>query len=228
MWLDSIDWWSRHAYLLNVVSGLTGVCFGVPFAVVGLDYLNRAQEEARQAERARARIGAQVIEFRSSLLTASPGRNLADLITTAEALRNQINDIRLMHDDDPARSDAIATVIAYFDRLMPSRGGHPRTSPEAFVLRSGDLSFMMRWRTQVKTRWEAFYVGGRPELAEGWLADDTEIAAHHAVEQVMSNNRHPWKGLRGISERAWLDHLRYFLEDLIALCRAGQALEVYV
>lgn len=121
LWLDTVAWWPRHNYLLNLVSGLTGACFGVPFALVGLDYLTRTQAEHREAERFHARAAAAVDSFVASLLAPFNGRDLDDVAGRVEDLFDQIAAIRFMRPEDPVRADALADFFAAFEVLFSVR-----------------------------------------------------------------------------------------------------------
>lgn len=92
--------------------------------------------------------------------------------------------------------------------------------------RSDELSKVRLWRTQLQTRWQILHTQIRPQLADGWLAEDTETAAHQAMEQLLKPGRNPWMWEHG-DEHAAVNAMRYFLDDLNALCLAAGALEVY-
>jgi hypothetical protein len=104
LWLDHVDWWTDHAFLLNVASSVTGVCFGGPIAVLLFNQLSSAQDEARQTERARAQAGTQAAEFQSALLSLFTTTDLAGLTATAQALRQQIDTIRSLNRDAPPKT----------------------------------------------------------------------------------------------------------------------------
>jgi hypothetical protein len=85
------------------------------------------------------------------------------------------------------------------------------------------LAKVRLWRTRLQTLWNILHNQIRPQLADSWLAEDTDTAAHQAMDQLLKAGRNPW-----MSERpAAVNAMRYFLDDLNALCQAAVALEAY-
>ena len=42
-------WWDRQGFIVNLASGATAACFGIPLAVFGIQWLlQRREEETRQ------------------------------------------------------------------------------------------------------------------------------------------------------------------------------------
>ncbi|MFJ1975418.1 hypothetical protein ACIO93_43225 [Streptomyces sp. NPDC087903] len=226
VWLDSIDWWPRHGYLLNLFSGLTGACFGVPFALVGLDYLTRSQAEFRETERARTRAAAEVASFVATLLEVFNGRGLDDVATRAQDLSNRIENLRFMRLDDPARGDAVRAFLAAFDELIPERHGRPRDRFKSFTRYSNEAGELRLWRTGVKTQWRRLDEGARGQMADAWIDKPTETAGHQAAEQLLMEGRNPWRQVSD-PERAGVAVMRHFLADLKALCEAAKAMEAH-
>ncbi|MGW1761029.1 hypothetical protein [Streptomyces mirabilis] len=224
-WLDTVNWWPRHGYLLNLFSGLTGACFGVPFALVGLDYLTRTQAEYRETERVRARAAAEVASFVTSLLDPFNGRGLDDVADRVQDLSEQIADIRLMRPEDPARTHAVRVFLAAFGVLFPARFGH-RDSFASFNRRSDEVQDMRLWRTGVKTQWKRLDDGVRGQLTGDWIDKPTETAGHQAAEQRLGDGRNPWRQSPD-PERAGVAVMRHFLRDLNALCEVAKAMEAH-
>ncbi|MFE4621799.1 hypothetical protein [Streptomyces mirabilis] len=226
MWLDSIDWWPRHGYLLNLFSGLTGACFGVPFALVGLDYLTRSQAEFRETERARVRAAAEVANFVTSLLDVFNGRGLDDVATRVQDLSDRIEFARSFRFDDPERDDAVREFLTEFEELLPEPQGRPRERFRSFTRDSDEVRRMRLWRTGVKTQWRRLDDGARGQLAGDWIDKPTETAGHQAAEYLLMDGRNPWRLVRG-AEREGIMVMRHFLADLKALCEAAKAMEAH-
>ncbi|MFF4059230.1 hypothetical protein ACFYZ8_21140 [Streptomyces sp. NPDC001668] len=224
VWLDSIGWWPRHGYLLNLFSGLTGACFGVPFALVGLDYLTRNQAEFRETERARIRAAAEVASFVASLLDVFNGRGLDDVATRVQDLSNRIANLRFMRPDDPARADTLRDFFVAFDELVPARRGTPREGFRSLTRNSDEIQEMGLWRTGVKTQWGRLDTWARGQAASDWIDKPTETAGHQAAEQLLKEGRNPWR-YGPDADRAGIPIMRHFLADLTALCEAAKAME---
>ncbi|PWI15978.1 hypothetical protein DI272_18765 [Streptomyces sp. Act143] len=219
LWLDSIAWWSRHNYFLNIFSGFTGVCFGIPFALVGLDYLTRKQEEHRETEQARARASL----FVASLLEVFNGLTLDEVSGKVRALLNESIAIRAVRGDDQSREDRELSLLAAFDELLPAPGGQPRTRWSSFRRQSNETDHMGRWRTEVERSWTRLD-NVRAAVADDWIDKATDVAAHQAVGQLLRDGRSPWKANR---DQESATAMRYFLRDLNALCQAAKALEAH-
>ncbi|MFF3578613.1 hypothetical protein [Streptomyces mirabilis] len=225
LWLDHIDWWTGHAFLLNVASSLTGVCFGGPLAVLLFNHLGNAQNEARQAARARARASEEAAAFQQTLLSLFNTPDLADLTTRAATLQDQMSDIRFLRTDDPARAQSMGSFLGDLDDLLPSPSGRPRRSLGAFH-RSDKWSPVSAWRTRILTRWNILHTEVRPGLSgDGWITKGSATAAQQAADQLLKPGRNPWMSDQG--EKGAVRAMLYFLRDVNALCQASVALETY-
>ncbi|GAA3797250.1 hypothetical protein GCM10022403_033960 [Streptomyces coacervatus] len=223
MWLDSVDWWSRHSYVLNIFSGLTGVCFGVPFALVGLDYLIKNQEEHREAERVRARAVVAASVFVESLLDVFNGLTLDEVSDRVRALLSEALAIKMMRGNDPGRKDREGDLRVAFNELLPAPGGRPHGTWSSFPRHSNEAQNMRLWRVGVQKSWRRLD-GVRAEMADAWIDKATETAADQAVEDLLTGGRSPWKAHH---EGEGAEAMRNFLRDLKALCEAAEALEAH-
>ncbi|MGW0582663.1 hypothetical protein ACWD25_43625 [Streptomyces sp. NPDC002920] len=223
VWLDSVDWWSRHSYVLNLFSGLTGVCFGVPFALVGLDYLIRNQDEHREAERVRARADVAASVFVESLLNVFNGLTLDEVSDRVRALLNEALAIKIMRGNDLGRKEREGDLRVAFNELLPAPGGRPHSTWSSFPRHSNEAQNMRLWRMGVQKSWRG--LGGvRAQMADPWIDKATETAADQAVEDLLTGGRSPWKAHR---EGEGAEAMRYFLRDLKALCEAAKTLEAH-
>ncbi|WP_327743430.1 hypothetical protein OHO28_08960 [Streptomyces europaeiscabiei] len=226
LWLDHVDWWSGHEFVLNVASSITGLCFGGPIAVLLFNRLGHAQDEARQATRARQRAGEEATAFQQTLLSIFNTPNLADLTARAAALQGQISGIRLLHATDPARAQAMTDFLSAFGTLLPSPSGIPRRNLGPFP-RSDEKLLMSEWRTRIVNRWNILHTEVRPGLpGDGWIAEGPATAAQQAVDQLLKAGRSPWKP-NNHGENGAVVAMLYFLRDVNALCQAAGALQVY-
>jgi hypothetical protein len=228
VWLDSVDWWPRHGYFLNLFSGLTGACFGVPFALVGLDYLVRNQEEHREAERNRARTAAEVDAFVTSLLEVCNGRGLDDVATRVQNLSAQNEVVRSLPFDDPDRDAAVGVFLAAFEELIPAPRADHRVGFRSFIRHSDEMRDMRLWRTGVQKQWDRLD-RARSQISGAWIDKATEIAGHQAVDYLLKEGRNPWFSSRGAAtaEKSGPTVMRHFLTDMKALCAAAKAMEVH-
>ncbi|WP_030198225.1 hypothetical protein [Streptomyces sp. NRRL S-87] len=222
--LDATDGWTGHDYLLNVYSGLTGACFGIPVALLLLNRLTSAQDEVRQAEQARQRAGEEATAFQQSLLSGFEASDLADLTTRVAALQAQLADLRLKRADDPARSEAVHDFLAAFDRLLPSPSGDPRPSLGA-LHHTEERAAVSEWRSRIRVRWTVLNTEVRPTLHGQDWPEAVAAEAQHACERLLVQGRNPWKSTG--AEAGGVTAMLYFLQDVDALCRAATALEIY-
>ncbi|MFD7480596.1 hypothetical protein ACFV8Z_53320 [Streptomyces sp. NPDC059837] len=225
VWLDHVNWWPRHGYVLNLFSGVTGACFGVPFALVGLDYLTRNQAEYREIERNRARAAAEVDSFVTSLLDVFNGRGLDDVAIRVQDLSDRIEFVRSLRFDTPERDDAVRDFFNAFGELIPDPRGSRRDQFKAFARHSDEIRAMRLWKTGVKTQWRRLD-GARSQMAGDWIDKPTETAGHQAAEYLLMDGRNPWNPNRG-AERDGAPVMRHFLADLQALCEAAKAMEAH-
>ncbi|QIZ01261.1 hypothetical protein HEP87_56125 [Streptomyces sp. S1D4-11] len=224
LWLDHIDWWTGHDYFLNIYSGLTGACFGVPTALLLLNQLANAQDEARRTAHAREKASEKAVAFEEALLSIFGAPDLADLTVKAAALQDQINDIRDMPTGD-ARDQALTAFLSTFDALLPSPSGRPRRSLGSFERRSDERMQVSEWRTRVVGQWDILHGEIRPGLpGDGWIAEGPATAAQQATHQLLTTGRNPWKHP---NEHGADVVMRNFLQDVNALCRTAAALEMY-
>ncbi|MFH9014966.1 hypothetical protein ACH4C6_26760 [Streptomyces sp. NPDC017943] len=225
-WLDYVDWWQDHGYLLNLFSGITGACFGVPFALVGLDYLTRNQVEHRESEKAHARGAAEVDGFVTSLLGLFNGRGLDDVATRSQDLLVQIDVIRRMPLGDPSRDDALRGFLDDFGELVPARNALRRENFRSFTRFSDQIMEVRLWKTAVRRQWNRLDTA-RSQMPGDWIDKGVETAAHQAVEQLLADGRNPWSVRTADRERSGVPLMRHFLLDLTAMCEAAQAMKAH-
>ncbi|MEU0942427.1 hypothetical protein ABZ379_06465 [Streptomyces canus] len=226
VWLDSIDWWTHHGYVLNIFSGLTGACFGVPFALVGLDYLIRKQEEHREAERLRERAALATGRFVEDLLSIFHGLTLDGVSHRVRSLLAETLAVSMVRRGDSALKDRERQLLLLFNELLrPAGGGRPHETWSAFPLHTNEARIMGTWRTAVQTSWNRL-TGATAQMADDWIDRATETAAQEAVAHLLTGGRSPWK-VTSDAENQGFPAMRNFLRDLDALCKAATALEAH-
>ncbi|MBW8797847.1 MAG: hypothetical protein JF597_30955 [Streptomyces sp.] len=225
--LDSSNWWTGHDYLLNIYSAATGVCFGVPAALLLFNKLASDQDTARQARLALARAGAEATQFQRALLSVFSAADLTDLTAKVTDLRDQITGIRDLPADASSRDQDMERFLADFDTLLPSPLGRPRRSLRSFPTHySAEWAPVDDWRTRVQSRWNILYNEVRPNLpGNGWIAADSDTAAQQALDRLLLSGRNPWRADQ--SDGAAVKAMQYFLRDVTALCGAATALNTY-
>ncbi|KUL39907.1 hypothetical protein [Streptomyces regalis] len=225
--LDSSNWWAGHDYFLNIYSAATGVCFGVPAALLLFNKLASDQDAARRARLAMARAGAEATQFQRELLSLFSAADLADLTARATDLRDQITGIRDLPSSASSRDQDMGRFLADFDTLLPSPLGRPRRSLRSLPAHySAEWAPMDDWRTRVQSRWNILYNEVRPNLpGNGWIAADSDTAAQQALDRLLLPGRNPWKADQ--SDGAAVRAMQYFLRDVTALCGAATALDTY-
>ncbi|MFI5887987.1 hypothetical protein [Streptomyces sp. NPDC051554] len=226
LWLDTIDWWTGHDYLLNLVSGLTGACFGVPFALVGLDYLNRNQTEFRESEKARVRIAAEVDTFVTSLLDLFNGRDLDDVAARVDDLSVQIDGVRRFENGEPERDEAAADFLIAFNELVPPMPGRQRARFSSFMQYSDEMGRVRVWATGVTTQWHRLSDMAHGQMSGVWIDKTIENAGHQAAKYLFMEGRNPWRHRKDLNNSG-PTVMRHFLADVKALCEAAKAMKTH-
>lgn len=118
LWLDHIDGWDGHDFLINLVSSLTSLCFGVPAAILIFSHLGNAQDEARQTTRSRTHTAQEIREFPGALLEPFNATDIATLVAQATSLRTDVRDLWLQRESDPASQQTRARAISTWQDLL--------------------------------------------------------------------------------------------------------------
>ncbi|MEV8547275.1 hypothetical protein [Streptomyces sp. NPDC051572] len=219
--LDAIDWWTGHDYLLNVFSGLTGACIGVPFALVGLDYLNRKQTEFREAETARTRMASEVDAFVTSFLEPFTSPDLDSLSAMLDHLIGEFTaQIGWMKHGESGYEEAVVAFLAEFDQLIPADRGRPHRRFGSMGDNSREIALIRSWETTVNTRWGRV-TDTAHALSYNWIDMPTENAGHQAIKDLLGEGRNPWRSGTRPEERGPMQ-MKYFLNDVKALCNVAQ------
>ncbi|MGV9364252.1 hypothetical protein [Amycolatopsis sp. NPDC003731] len=189
---DANDWFSSLPFLTNILSGITSACFGIPLALVFLQWLTSLQsEELRKRSIMRLRIKLSK-EFHTSI--CAPARS------------GRFSDLEKLYDEYTKMSQPWQELVETLDDLARS-SGHEYYSTEhidedarakkARVLLSEYLDKLQaaseltrevlapepkNWQTRVRTQWETLESSLRNESLQAglnWIPAEleTEIEA---------------------------------------------------
>ncbi|WP_326650481.1 hypothetical protein [Streptomyces sp. NBC_01750] len=179
---DANGWWDNRAFLTNLLSSLTGLLIGVPFALAVLSHLADAQAEAGARRECRRRVTAAVDRF---LNTFMEGFVSDDTIEVEEALP----DLRMAHEqlrrflqqdvpDDPAVRTADARILReHLDALDAMRR---RTY-------ACDAARKHQWVTQLIQCWARLDNDIRPQaedLGLRWLSPRVHAELANAMKRL--------------------------------------------
>ncbi|MEU5756841.1 hypothetical protein [Streptomyces sp. NPDC047829] len=232
LWLDHTNWWEGHSFLVNLVSSLTSLCFGVPTALLILSHLGNAQTDARQARRARGFARAEVHEFQTALIRIFNVPSAAALASEARHLLIDLHHLRQLTDAD---GTAAAEWLRGFHALLdlppgPSRGYRQPTSWAALAADRWQWGQVARWHVRVETQWRVLNDEVRPRAAEyglPWLSKTSAAATEQAIRQLLSGSgRNPWHAQEPSSPQDAVAAMGHFLNDVRVLCAAADKLAV--
>ncbi|GAA4767114.1 hypothetical protein [Actinomycetospora chibensis] len=120
------EWWDPKGFVVNLASGLTAACVGIPFAVFGVQWIVRKREHEREVEVLRLLVRKNVEEVgRSSfamLWNLVPGdvRNAFLAISHLGEILKQIKS----YDADSSDSGDLQTLRAELHRLLRLTGDY--------------------------------------------------------------------------------------------------------
>jgi hypothetical protein len=185
---DKHGWWDSRSFLTNLLSSLTGLFFGVPFALMVLTRLSGAQADLieqravrRLAERATENFNAELIEFRQTAPLRGDSSSLKELarewkesIATAERMCRSA----LMQPDagQPRAQLAMEDAATAIDAAMSLR-------PFADNLRVRDLEPILR---VLKVQWTELDREVRVRAAEvglDWVSHSYRAAVADALRE---------------------------------------------
>jgi hypothetical protein len=189
---DANDWFSSLPFLTNILSGVTSACFGIPLALVFLQWLTSLQsEELRKRSIMRLRVKLSA-EFQESIFAPIKSGNSRDAeklyleYTKAQQPWRMLNEHldQLAHSSpEPYHSnapykegrdtqEAKALLASYLDEMQDASAlTQALLSPEP-----------QNWQTRVKTQWETLESSLRNESLQAglnWIPAEieTEIEA---------------------------------------------------
>lgn len=232
LWLDHTNWWEGHSFLVNLVSSLTSLCFGVPTALLILSHLGNAQADARQARRARSFARAEVHEFQTALIRIFNVPSTAALALEARNLLLDLHPLRQLTDAD---GTAAAEWLRGFHSLLdiapgPSRNYRQPTSWTALAADHWQWRQIATWHVRVETQWRVLNDEVRPRVTEcalPWLSKISAAATEQAIRQLLSgNSRNPWHAQEPSSPQDAVAAMGHFLNDVRVLCATADNLAV--
>ncbi|MFE1028300.1 hypothetical protein ACFW5I_27660 [Streptomyces sp. NPDC058818] len=228
LWLDHTSWWDGHSFLVNLVSSLTSLCFGVPTALLVLSHLGNAQADARRSRRAADFASAEIEEFHASLTSTFNTGNVADLYSEARTLTSRLHQLSQLRDTD---GSATAEFLNDFSALLKVRAPLAYRSPTTWLDLSADRLQRRRiekWHVRVDTQWRVLSNEVRPMVVDcglPWLPRSPAAAGEQAIRRLLTPRHNPWTVEHTtFGNQDVVDAMRHFLLDLRVLCTAAQDL----
>ncbi|MGW6927530.1 hypothetical protein ACWGA9_40785 [Streptomyces sp. NPDC054950] len=152
---DSRGWWVDRSFLTNLASSITGLFFGVPFALIVLSRLGEAQaeiSEKREVRRFAARTGR---ELRRSVMEIVQPPLQSDPLLALDHISAELE--QTIPDDDEDLGEIV------FDKVL-------RLLQESFHLQQAAV-----WAGKAAAHWRTLDEDVRPRLAETdlqWITDE--------------------------------------------------------
>ncbi|MFJ9047849.1 hypothetical protein [Streptomyces sp. NPDC102347] len=87
IYLDSTDFWSRHAFLGNLAVNVASACIAIPLALFVLSYLQGKQAETVLQGRIRRRAAAAAEEMTAAVMQPFGNKTASDVIAELNAIR---------------------------------------------------------------------------------------------------------------------------------------------
>ncbi|MFE2490059.1 hypothetical protein ACFXGR_43865 [Streptomyces mirabilis] len=228
LWLDGIDWWQGHDFLINLASSLTSLCFGVPTALLVLSHLGNAQADARQTRRARESAIQEIHDFRRALAKAFRVTSTADLTDKLRGMQEELRELRLQ--PAPDRAEATARFFDSFNDLLmdPGSPGHRPTDWAALSRDGRQWGQMRTWHVRVESQWKILSDEVRPRVTDcglPWIEKTPATEAEQAARLLLSEDRrNPWRMRPDFNETAGITAMGHFVRDLWTLCDAAEYL----
>ncbi|MFE6530508.1 hypothetical protein ACPZ13_00820 [Streptomyces sp. IPPR8] len=229
LWLDHTNWWDGHSFLVNLVSSLTSLCFGVPTALLVLSHLGNAQADARRSRRAADFASAEIAEFHASLTSAFNTANVAALYSEVRTLASRLHQLSQLRDPDDSATVAFLNDFSALLKLVRTPLAY--RSPTTWLGLSADRLQRRRiekWHVRVDTQWRVLSNEVRPMIMDcglPWLPRSPAAAAEQAIRRLLTPRHNPWAVEHTtFDNQDVVDAMRHFLLDLRALCATAQDL----
>ena len=186
LWGDAAGWWDERGFLANLASSAAGGLFGVPFALVVIQYITARQADERERREVRHQASALARDL------AADARQLVRVEAYPQAvatLRAALHDARAALQRD-AEADAIGRAYGLWQEMVSSR-----TTTEVLLDRIG-----ANWRTlKEDTRPRLQRIGAE------WL--DRELV------ELLDETLTP--GLSAGMDLYWMDEVRHAAIELV-------------
>ncbi|MET7297242.1 hypothetical protein ABZS79_35030 [Streptomyces griseoloalbus] len=230
--LDYTNWWDGHGFLVNLVSSLTSLCFGVPTALLVLSHLGNAQTDARHTRRAREFASQEIHEFQQVLVTAFRVNDITELSDRVRSLQLELRE--LGRQPNPERAEATNLFLSGFYALARNAGGPPAGGTSLPHAWAGVGSIgrqwgrVRTWQVQVQSQWRLLSEEVRPRVIDcglPWVARALTTEAEQAARVFLSEDRrNPWRLPANARDSVGITAMGHFLGDLQALCATSEAL----
>jgi hypothetical protein len=193
---DINDWFSSLPFLTNIISGITSACFGIPLALVFLQWLTSLQgEELRKRSIMRLRVKLSR-EFQASISAPVRSGDPDDLEALFLKYANTSQPWRTL---DESLNELIRTAPGEYSSAIPceenSSTRRARTLLESYLEELSAASTLTRqllepepknWQTRVKTQWETLESSLRNESLQAglnWIPAELETE----IESLMAS-----------------------------------------
>ncbi|NYV73380.1 hypothetical protein [Streptomyces sp. UH6] len=229
MWLDHIDWWEGRSFLVNLASGFTSLCFGVPTALLVLTPVSNALADARLANRADNHARSEVEELQRGFMSIFNAADLQELETKiAQALR-ALHPLNTRRDPEGSYTAAFFDIFNDILRLGrgPTRNYRAPANFESLARDHWQWRRVEAWHVRLGGQWRVINEEVRPRLIEcgvAWYGPDHQ--AQLAMKRLLdeADTRSPWRLPEGATRQDAIKAMNHFLIDVRALCSAAARL----
>lgn len=219
------EWLRSHAYIPNILAGITGFLVGVPVALVVLQTVIGRRDDNIELAKAKRVSAAAWGEFRSAVVEyASPERRnalLNDALTDVYPLYEEIfNRLKAYRGEKPFASP---TQQQYDELVTFLRAKEPKFKTEIDLVtkKVGNIDELLKIWSRVLSTWSVVNVyvrSRRLEFGLPWFSDDSNallISALSTPESPLSDFTHVHNGF-GIRPPASMDMAHNWLRSYLA------------
>lgn len=219
------EWLRGHAYIPNILAGITGFLVGVPVALVVLQTVIGRREDNIELAKAKRVSAAAWGEFRSAALeyASSTRRNallndaLTDVYPLYEEIFNRLKAYRGEKPFVPPTQDQYDVLIAY----LKDRESKFKTEIDSVTTKVGNIDNLLKLWSRVLSTWSVVNVyvrSRRLEFGLPWFSDDENsslVSTLSTSESPLSAFSHVHNGF-GHKPPASMDMAHTWLRSYLA------------
>lgn len=219
------EWLRGHAYIPNILAGITGFLVGVPVALVVLQTVIGRREDNIELAKAKRVSAAAWGEFRSAALeyASSTRRNallndaLTDVYPLYEEIFNRLKAYRGEKPFVPPTQDQYDALIAY----LQDRESKFKTEIDSVTTKVGNIDDLLKLWSRVLSTWSVVNVyvrSRRLEFGLPWFSDDENsslVSTLSTSESPLSDFSHVHNGF-GHKPPASMDMAHTWLRSYLA------------
>jgi hypothetical protein len=198
------EWLRGHAYVPNILAGITGFLVGVPVALVVLQTVIGRREDNVELAKAKRVSAAAWGDFRSATLeyASSERRNallndaFTDLYPLYEEIFDRLSDYRGEEPFVPPTQDHYDELIAYLKSKQPKF----KSEIDSVTKKVGNIDELLKLWSRVLSTWSVVNVyvrSRRLEFGLPWFSDDSNsllISALSTPESPLTDFTHVHNG----------------------------------